>query len=132
MSGGDTPGAPGKLDGLRILVADDDDDVREAIQIALESEGAKVLAVGDGQSALHELVTGAWSAVVLDMMLPAFSGLALAEELGTKLSSPPIVMITANQGQRHREYALGHGVKIYLQKPVALSRLVDALVRVAR
>ncbi len=132
MTTGSVPGAPRRLEGLRILVADDDDDVREAIQIALESEGAAVKAVGDGHSALHELKSSTWSAVVLDMMLPAFSGLALAEELGSSDASPPIVMITANQGQRHREYALGHGVKIYLQKPVALARLVEALAQVAR
>lgn len=124
--------APGRLAGKRILVVDDDEDICEAMGIALESEGAIVSRAHEGTQALHALREGAWNAIVLDMMLPGFSGLALAEEAAALPEPPPIVMVTANQGSRHREYALAHGVRAYLQKPVALARLVEAVCSIAR
>ncbi|MDA0802845.1 MAG: response regulator [Planctomycetota bacterium] len=128
------PRHPGthRLADKRVLVADDDADIAEALRIAIEVEGGSATVVHDGRAALHAVRSEAWDAVVLDMMLPGFSGLALAEELATQGGTPPIVMLTANQGHRHREYALSHGVRLYLQKPVALERVVESLASVTR
>lgn len=121
-----------RLEGKLVLVVDDDIDIAESMTIALQTEGAVVTAAHDGNVALLSLRTAKWNVVVLDMMLPGFSGLALAEEMNLTDDPPPIVMVTANQGHRHREYALSHGVKAYLQKPVALARLVETVIAAAR
>ncbi|MDA1007425.1 MAG: response regulator [Planctomycetota bacterium] len=115
------------LAGKRVLVVDDEEDVLQGILLALESVGAIGVGRTDGAEALHAAHTEKWDAIVLDMMLPSFSGLALVDEINATPSPPPIIMITANQGQRHRDYATLRGVSGYLQKPVALSRLLAAL-----
>ena len=69
-------------------------------------------------------------AVVLDMMLPRRSGFLVLEKI-MELDEdhrPIVVMVTANQGRRHMEYAKSLGVSAYLYKPVALERLVDTVV----
>ncbi|MEY5033469.1 MAG: hypothetical protein RL354_2500, partial [Planctomycetota bacterium] len=63
--------------------------------------------------------------LVLDMMLPRSSGLLVLEKLHEERVEIPVVMVTANQGRRHREFALGLGARAYLFKPVSLVRLLE-------
>jgi hypothetical protein len=59
------------------------------------------------------------------MMLPRSSGLLVLEKLQEDKIAVPVIMLTANQGRRHREFALGLGARAYLFKPVSLVRLLD-------
>ena len=111
-----------------ILVVDDDDDIRSSFEFAVRAEGAEVRSASDGNMAISETNDGEVDAVILDMMLPKRSGFLVLEKL-TQMSDPPVViMVTANQGRRHKLYAESLGVHAYLNKPVALQRLVDTLV----
>jgi DNA-binding response OmpR family regulator len=68
--------------------------------------------------------------VVLDMMLPGRSGFLVMEKLkrGKKRSDPPrVIMITGNQGARHKVYAEGLGVDVYLNKPYRMERLLESV-----
>jgi DNA-binding response OmpR family regulator len=70
--------------------------------------------------------------VVLDMMLPKRSGFLVMENLkkGKKKTDPPrVIMITGNQGSRHKIYAESLGVDVYLNKPFRMERLLDAVKR---
>jgi DNA-binding response OmpR family regulator len=67
--------------------------------------------------------------VILDMMLPKRSGFLVLEKIMERDERPVVVMITANQGKRHMAYAQALGVDAYLNKPIALERLVDTVVR---
>lgn len=116
-----------RLEGRTILAVDDDPDILAGMALALEADGATVMRASDGTHAWSAMQAGGVDAVVLDMMLPQLSGLAILERLGSLSSKPPIIMVTANQGRRHREFATGLGAKAYLTKPVPLEQLVDAV-----
>lgn len=117
-----------RLQDRRILVVDDDEDILSSIQLAMRAEGAETLAATDGNTAVSLFVSGDPDAVVLDMMLPRRSGFLVLEKIMEYEDPPAVVMITANQGRRHREYAEGLGVSAYLNKPVALERLIETVV----
>jgi len=118
-----------RLQGKTVLIVDDDEDVLSSIDLVMRAEGALTATVTDGNAALAAFDEADPDAVVLDMMLPRRSGFLVLEQL-KKLPNPPvIVMITANMGKRHMEYAEDLGVDAYLVKPVPLQRLVETVVR---
>lgn len=112
-----------------IAVVDDDPDILQAIETAFRHEGARVRTATDGLGALHLVREERPDLLVLDMMLPRSSGLLVLEKLREEGLSLPVVMVTANQGRRHREFALGVGAHAYLFKPVSLVRLLETAER---
>lgn len=108
-----------------IAIVDDDPDILQSVELAFRHEGARTLVAGDGLGALHLVREDKPDLVVLDMMLPRSSGLLVLEKLAEERISVPVIMVTANQGRRHREFALGLGARAYLVKPVSLVRLLD-------
>ncbi len=117
----------GRLEDVRILVVDDDDDVREAMVAALESEGAETIAVGDGNEAVRMCHESLPDLVVLDMMLPKRSGFLVLEKIKGYENSPLVIMVTANEGKRHQVYAEMQGADRYLTKPVPLETLIQTV-----
>ena len=113
-----------RLAGKKILVVDDDVEVRAAIDNALQAEGALTQTCGDGNSAVRICETEPPELVVLDMMLPKRSGFLVLERIKTLPDPPRVVMVTANEGKRHQQYAESIGVDGYLLKPVRLERLI--------
>lgn len=120
----------GRLDGVKVLIVDDDRDVLEAMDVALRSEGAVTLTVQDGNEAVRVCQEQRPELVVLDMMLPRRSGFLVLEKIKGYEDSPQVIMVTANEGKRHQAYAESLGVDRYLLKPVPLARLVDAAVEI--
>ncbi len=113
-----------RLEGRKILIVDDDSEVRAAIDQALQAEGALTQTCGDGNSAVRICEADPPELVVLDMMLPKRSGFLVLEKI-KRLESPPcVVMVTANEGRRHQQYAEALGVDGYILKPVRLERLI--------
>ncbi len=108
-----------------IAIVDDDPDILQSIELAFRQEGARTLVAGDGLGALHIVREDKPDLLVLDMMLPRSSGLLVLEKLQEDKIAVPVIMLTANQGRRHREFALGLGARAYLFKPVSLVRLLD-------
>ncbi|NOG53605.1 MAG: response regulator [Planctomycetes bacterium] len=115
----------GLLEDRRILIVDDDPDIRESVEVAFRSEGAQTLTCGDGNSAVRLALEEKPDAVILDMMLPGRSGFLVIEKIKGYEDSPVIVMITANEGKRHKDFAQGLGADLYLQKPMSLPHLVE-------
>lgn len=118
----------GRLDGVRVLIVDDDADVRESVQAAFEAEGAETLLAGDGNTAIDLCYAETPDLVILDMMLPARSGFLALEKIKGREESPLVIMVTANEGRRHQAYAEQLGVDRYMLKPVPLQALVEAAV----
>lgn len=107
-----------------VLVVDDDPEVLESINQALQLEGALTQTCTDGNTAVRICEVDPPQLVVLDMMLPKRSGFLVLERI-KKLPSPPkVIMVTANEGKRHQQYAENLGVDGYLLKPVRLERLI--------
>ena len=121
--------SPGRLVGARVLVVDDDADIRAAMGLALRAEGAVTDEVADGSMAMHHLQSVPPDAVVLDLMLPGQSGFTVLERCRTSAPKAPVVMVTANRGTRHAELARSLGAAAYLVKPVPLATLVDAVAK---
>ncbi|MCW5764670.1 MAG: response regulator [Phycisphaeraceae bacterium] len=114
----------GRLDGVDIVIVDDDKDVLEALDTALKSEGAVTRCVSDGNEAVRVCQDDPPELVVLDMMLPGRSGFLVLEKIKGHPDSPMVIMVTANEGKRHQAYAESLGVDKYLLKPVPLERLI--------
>jgi len=112
----------------RILLVDDDAEIVEAIKFALESKGFKVLIARDGNQGLAMAEREDPDLMILDMMMPKRSGFLVLEKLRRSRPVPMrIIMITANEGSRHKAYAEMLGVDEYLRKPFAMDRLVDSV-----
>ena len=115
----------GRLEDIRVLIVDDDQDVLESMQAAFQAEGALTLAVGDGNSAVDACNDDPPpDLVILDMMLPGRSGFLALERIKGNEDSPAVIMVTANEGKRHQQYAEALEVDGYLLKPVRLERLI--------
>jgi DNA-binding response OmpR family regulator len=120
----------GELAGKKVLLVDDDRDIMAAMQMALADLGPEILVACDGNSAIEQATTVHPDLVVLDMMLPKRSGFLVMENLkkGKKRTDPPrVIMITGNQGARHKVYAESLGVDVYLNKPFRMEKLLDAI-----
>ncbi|MHC4908335.1 MAG: response regulator, partial [Planctomycetota bacterium] len=119
-----------RLLGRNVLIVDDDEDILSSFELAMRAEGAATTTAADGTAAIQAARDTEVDAVILDMMLPRQSGFLVLEKLLAQEDPPAVVMVTANQGKRHMEYAESLGVHAYLNKPVPLDRLIDTVVRI--
>jgi DNA-binding response OmpR family regulator len=115
----------GRFANRTIAIVDDDPDILQSIEMAFRHEGAATCTATDGLGGLHLVRESKPDLLVLDMMLPRSSGLLVLEKMKEESISLPVIMVTANQGRRHREFALGVGAQAYLFKPISLVRLLD-------
>lgn len=108
---------------MRILVADDDAQTRRLLTRVLKQEGHDVRAVGSCAGVDASVPTGAFDVVVLDVMLPDGSGVALCSRLRAARIHVPILLLTARGDVRDRVSGLESGADDYLPKPFAVSEL---------
>jgi DNA-binding response OmpR family regulator len=117
-------------DARRVLIVDDDYEIVEAVRYALESRGYAVLVARDGNQGLAMAERENPDLVILDMMMPKRSGFLVLERLRRTRPVPlKVIMITANEGSRHKAYAEMLGVDDYIRKPFAMDRLMDSVDR---
>lgn len=117
----------------KLLVVEDEVDIRELLVLHLKREGYNVEAVGEGEQALERLKKGDIDLVVLDWMLPTLSGVEIARQLShSAAGKPPILMVTARADTHDIVVGLEAGADDYLVKPfevpILLAR-VRALLR---
>ncbi len=118
------------LDRKRILLVDDDREIVESMRIALEAANYAVLVARDGNQGLAMAEREDPDLVILDMMMPKRSGFLVLEKLRRTRPVPlRIIMVTANEGSRHKAYAETLGVDDYIRKPFAMDRLLDSVGR---
>lgn len=114
----------------RILLVDDDAEIIDAMKYALESRGYQVLVARDGNQGLAIAEKDDPDLVILDMMMPKRSGFLVLEKLRRSRPVPVrVIMVTANEGSRHKAYAEMLGVDDYLRKPFAMDKLLEAVER---
>ena len=117
-------------DRKRILLVDDDREIVESMRIALEAAGYAVLVARDGNQGLAIAEREDPDLVILDMMMPKRSGFLVLEKLRRTRPVPlRIIMVTANEGSRHKAYAETLGVDDYIRKPFAMDRLLSSVTR---
>ena len=113
----------------RVLVVDDDAEIIDTVQFALKQKGYEVLIARDGNQGLAMAEKDGPDLVILDMMMPKRSGFLVLEKLKTLGNAVKVIMITANEGSRHKAYAEMLGVHEYLRKPFAMDKLLECVER---
>ncbi len=114
-----------------ILIVDDDHEIADTMRAVLESKGNRVFVARDGNAGLVVAERENPDLIVLDMMMPKKSGFLVLEKLRTRPGGMiPTIMITANEGSRHRAYAEFLGVRDYIRKPFAIEKLIRSIERI--
>lgn len=123
------------LQGLRILLVDDEEDSRQMVTLILEQCGASVSAVGTAAQARAEIVRQVPNVLLLDIGMPGEDGFALIGQvklLESKIGCTiPAIAITAYAGPRDRDRILEAGFRVHLAKPVEPELLIEQVARLA-
>jgi DNA-binding response OmpR family regulator len=120
------------MDMKRILVAEDQTDIRDLLVLNLRSAGYEVIEVADGLAALASETERSNDLLILDLMMPGMDGLEVCKALRSRGCSTPILMLTAKSTELDRVLGLELGADDYLTKPFSLAELmarVKALLR---
>ena len=116
----------------RILLAEDEESLRELIELNLELEGYHVDSVLDGKAALEKTKQAHYNLAILDVMLPLLDGFAVCESIRLENQELPIIFLTAKNTSSDRVLGLKLGADDYLAKPFNLEELllrVQALIK---
>jgi len=119
------------MSASRILVVDDDDDIRGLLRTLLERAGHEVVEAPDGRSGLRELFAGSPDLVILDVAMPGLDGWATLERI-REVTDVPVLMLTARDAELERVRGLQGGADDYVVKPFGRQELVarvDVLLR---
>lgn len=114
----------------RILIVEDDSDIRDGVRILLESEGYQVTAAENGAEGLKRL-TDDTDLVILDVMMPGISGLKTCQEI-RKTSYVPVIFLTAKAGESDKLAGLMMGGDDYISKPFSYAELLGRVKAVLR
>lgn len=121
-----------KVANEKILVVEDDPQVRQVLERVLDLEGYQITSTTDGGKALDMLASSRFDCVVMDVMMPFVDGLTACKELRHRGDRTPILMLTARHEVGDRVAGLDAGADDYLVKPFAVDELlarVRALLR---
>src|SRR5215472_18779074 len=116
----------------RILIVDDETNVRLNYRITLEMEGYEVVEAASASQALHELIEHGFSVAILDMRLPGMDGLALLAKMREVGITVPAMIVTAYSDVPHAVRAMKLGAIDFLQKPLRpeeLRRIVAEILK---
>ena len=111
------------MSGQRILVVDDDTDIRALLRELLERRGFSVAEAADGRQALQELYGGRPDLVLLDVGMPGMDGWTTLERI-RELSDVPVVMLTARSAELEKTRGLRAGADDYVTKPFGRQELL--------
>jgi two-component system OmpR family response regulator len=112
---------------VRVLVIEDEVRLAEAIGRGLRAEGFEVDLAHTGPDGLWRATEGAYSAIVLDILLPGLNGYAVCRDLRARGNRTPVLMLTAKQGEHDEAEGLELGADDFLRKPFSFVVLVARL-----
>jgi PleD family two-component response regulator len=115
------------VSNLRILIADDERDIRLVLRTRLELEGFQVLEAEDGAEAVRLALDGAPDLIILDVMMPEMDGVEVCNRLRASFSTRniPVIMVTARAGRGDKLNGLGKGANDYVTKPFDMNELMQ-------
>lgn len=108
---------------MKILIADDEADIRNLIKINLEENGYTVLSAQNGKEALDLLLSEDIHLAILDVMMPVMDGFNLLRKI-REYNTIPVIMLTARTDDMDKVLGLGLGADDYLSKPFSVSELI--------
>jgi len=111
----------------KILICDDEANIRNIMDFSLEAEGFLAVSAEDGDSALQAAMTEEPDLIILDVMMPGADGLTVCRELkqNPRTRHIPVLMLSARAGKGDREAGLAAGAEEYVTKPFSPQRIVD-------
>lgn len=112
-----------------IIVIEDDREISNTIQTVLKASGYQVFAATNGNDGRKLIMSKNPDLILTDMMMPRMGGFPVLEFLNDLDNAPKVIMMTANEGSRHKAYAEMLGVVDYLRKPFAMEVLLDSVAR---
>lgn len=116
--------------GKKIVLIEDDREISSTLHGVLQAAGYDVLAAPNGIEGQRLITTHKPDLVITDMMMPRMGGFPVLEFLRTLENPPRVIMITANEGGRHKAYAEMLGVDDYLRKPFAMDLMLETIERI--
>lgn len=111
------------------MLVEDDREIASTLRSVLESCGYHVQHAPNGKEGKRLIEEFRPQLVITDMMMPQLGGFPVLEFLKTLPNPPKVIMITANEGGRHKAYAEMLGVSDYLRKPFAMDVMLEAVQR---
>lgn len=117
---------------MRILLVEDEIGLSDALCQALKRENYTPIARYDGESGLDEALTGAYDAIILDVMLPRMDGFAVLRRLRAESFHTPVLLLTAKSELDSRVTGLDAGADYYLTKPFEMRELMACLRAITR
>ncbi len=110
----------------RVLVVDDDPDVRTLVELKLRLEGLEVVSVASGEEALAMLSVESFDLVVLDLMMPGIDGIEVCRRIRERPETAdlPVIMLTARAQETDVERGLTVGATDYVTKPFSPRELM--------
>ena len=116
------------MTGGQVLLADDEQGMRETLTDILSAAGYAVTAVCDGDQALAEIRRGGYDVVVMDIRMPGRDGVAVVVDSGAP--PPPVILMTAYALEERLRVARAEGVHAVVQKPFAAPYLLGLVAEV--
>lgn len=113
-----------------ILIIDDDREIAGTLQMVLQNAGYRVQLATNGVEGQRLIDSLKPDLVLTDMMMPKMGGFPVLEFLKNIDNPPPVIMMTANEGGRHKAYAEMLGVADYLRKPFPMEVLLESVRRI--
>jgi two-component system, OmpR family, response regulator CpxR len=115
------------MEQLKVLLVDDEAEFIKALAERLELRGMAVRLAFDGEQALRSLDDGEPEVMVLDLKMPGVDGMEVLRRVSKNHPGVRVIMLTGHGSEKDREQALRLGASAYLQKPVQLDELVQAM-----
>lgn len=117
-----------ELEGMPILVADDNATARDIMRTTLESMGFRVDTVRSGEEAVTRCIQQEYAVALIDWKMPSLDGLETAKQIKQQVKKPPrILMVSAHATQEFLSQIEALGLAGYISKPISASRLLDGI-----
>lgn len=108
----------------KILIIEDEDSIARILQLELEHENYIVGRAADGRTGLEMAVSGEWSLILLDVMLPELNGIEVLRRLRQNDRAVPVILLTARDTVPDKVSGFEHGANDYITKPFAMEELL--------
>jgi DNA-binding response OmpR family regulator len=117
---------------LKILIVDDEQNMRRGLKDNLEFEGYEVDTAADGEEGLNKILSNSYNLIILDVMMPRLSGFDVCREIRKKGITTPVILLTAKGEEIDKVLGLELGADDYVTKPFSLRELLARVRAVLR
>lgn len=121
---------------VKILLIDDNEDIRNLVTLVVENAGFKVYSAFDGEDGLQKTIELNPDLILLDSMMPRMSGVEFLEQIrknkDLKINSIPVIMLTSRSSVEDIDQAIDFGATSYVVKPFRLENLVEKILKLLK